>query len=207
MCALSSPSSVLRAHNIASQTRIVEGHFLCPNCIRRPVDCILRGQFSPELAANFMCRGTGEMYVDSFRPSCVVGHMAKYCPLGDAGCPWCVEAGANCSACALATARPFVNVAAVNTVFKVSNAEGRRPFARFAGEIDSRVSKHAVSEGKTRRKEMRIQREKDRQVPSQPGNYLGIPVLTPITLPPLSDDGHVELDAAMLKTYMMSPHE
>ena len=172
--------------------RVIDGHFLCANCIRsvynvfdlasfhdsaewhrvcrRPVDCVIRGQFSPELATNFICRRTGLGYVDGFAPVCTVGHMAKYCALGKAGCPWCVEPGSNCSACALATARPFVNIAAVNTVFKISNAEGRKTFVRngkvckssFSSAADGRpTDKPSVfPEGKTRRKELRIQRER-----------------------------------------------
>ena len=92
--------------------------------------------------------------------------MAKYCALGEAGCPWCVAPGSNCSACALATARPFVNIAAVNTVFKISNAEGRKTFVRN-GAVTKKsdegrpTDKPSVfPEGKTRRKELRIQRER-----------------------------------------------
>ena len=97
--------------------RVNDTTHLCSNCIRRPVDCILRGHFCPELASNFICRSTGQGHSKEHSVTCHVGHLNKYCPKVDR-CEWCVEAGDNCSACALARALPFVNVAAVNTVFK-----------------------------------------------------------------------------------------
>ena len=96
---------------------MIDGTYLCSNCIRRPVDCILRGHFCPELASNFICRTTGQGHSKEHLVTCHVGHLNKYCPKVDR-CEWCVESGENCSACALARALPYVNVAAVNTVFK-----------------------------------------------------------------------------------------
>ena len=109
--------SASRLANTAPQIRLKEGCYLCPNCIRRPVDCVLNGAFNADLAANFICRVSGASFREGFLPTCRIGHLAKYCPLAEIGetCPYCVEPGSNCSACALARARPMINEAAVNS--------------------------------------------------------------------------------------------
>ena len=96
---------------------MIDNSHLCANCIRRPIDCIIKGQFRTELSANFICRATGKPHHDGHHATCHVGHLKKYCPKIDR-CRFCIEPGNNCSACALARAMQFVNVAMINTIFK-----------------------------------------------------------------------------------------